>query len=78
MPRKVSSKGMTHYPSGPISQHKALATGASLTSGNTANKETVPSPWGKGTSHPGKTRKSGTSTGNMSKHGTVSHRVTPP
>lgn len=78
MPIKVSSKGMTHYPSGPISQHKALATGASLTSGNTADKETVPHAWGGQKGVPGKTRKSGTSTGNMSKHGTVSHKVTPP
>lgn len=71
-------KDIGYYPKGPINQHKALATGASLPSGNTANKETVPHPWGGQKGVPGKTRKSGTSTGNMSKYGTVSHKVTPP
>jgi hypothetical protein len=78
MPRKVSSKGMTKYPSGPINQHKALATGASLPKCDTSNRETVPNPWGGQKGVPGKVRKSGTSTGNMSHHGTVSHKVTPP
>ncbi len=39
---------MKNYPKGPINQHKALATGASLPKANTSNKETVPSPWGDG------------------------------
>ncbi len=32
------SKGMSKYPKGPIRQHHALATGASLQKANTANK----------------------------------------
>ncbi len=65
------------YPNGPINQHKSLATGASIETCDTSDKETVPSPWGKGTSHPGTVHKSGTSTGKMTKQGTISHKVTP-
>ncbi len=56
-------KNIGYYPPGPKNQHKAMATGEGLQKANTSDEETVPSPWGKGTSHPGKTRQSGTSTG---------------
>lgn len=74
------SKDTGYYPSGPINQHKALATGASLESCNTSDKETVPSPWGKGQkATEGRTNiKSGTSTGSPGSGRTVSHKVTPP
>ena len=73
----MKHKGAGHYPSGPINQHKALATGASLRSGNTSSRETVPDPWGGGKAVEGKVRKSGTSTGSRNSGGTVSHKVTP-
>ncbi len=70
-------KDIGYYPKGPISQHKALATGAKLQDTDSADKETVPSPWGSNKGVPGKVHKSGTSTGSMSKQGTISHKVTP-
>lgn len=62
-------KNIGYYPKGPKNQHKMMATGEGLQKANTRDKETVPSPWGHGTSHPGKTHKSGTSTGSGHRHG---------
>ena len=56
-------KDIGYYPDGPINQHKALATGGKLAECDTSKSETVPDPWGKTGRHPGKVRKSGTSTG---------------
>jgi hypothetical protein len=54
----------TSYPSGPINQHKALATGKSLPSCDTSVKcDRSTDGWGKSSSHPGRVHKSGTSTG---------------
>lgn len=72
-------KNIGYYPPGPKNQHKAMATGEGLQKANTADKETVPSPWGKGTSHPGKIRQSGTSTGSGSgKSVPKTSKMTPP
>ncbi len=72
-------KNIGYYPKGHINQHKSLATGAGLRKGDTSDKETVPSPWGKGQSaaEGGTNIKSGTSTGSGGRSGTVSHKVTP-
>lgn len=72
-------KNIGYYPKGDINQHKSMATGAGLRKVNTADKETVPSPWGEGTKHPGSIRKSGTSTGSGSgKSVPKTSRMTPP
>lgn len=70
---------MRNYPKGPINQHKSLATGAPLRKGNTSDKETVPSPWGKGQSAvEGRTNiKSGTSTGSGGGKGVPKSNFTP-
>lgn len=57
----VHSKGMSKYPKGPVRQHHALATGASLAKPNTANK-------GGGFDKCGK----GAAPANMGKGGTIS------
>lgn len=54
---------MKGYPKGPIRQHHALATGKGLQKANMQDKECCDDGWGKGSSHPGKVHKSGTSTG---------------
>jgi len=72
-------KNIGYYPKGPINQHKSMATGAGLRKCDTSDEETVPSPWGKGTSHPGKIRQSGTSTGSGSgKSVPKTSKMTPP
>jgi len=72
-------KDVGYYPKGPMNQHKAMAADdpGRMAQSNETNKETVPHPWGGQKGVPGKVHKSGTSTGNMSSHGTVSHKVTP-
>ncbi len=72
-------KEVGYYPKGAINQHKAMAADdpGRMAKSDTSNKETVPDPWGSNKGVPGKVRKSGTSTGSMSRHGTISHKVTP-
>lgn len=55
-------KSMGYYPKGPKNQHKELASGGALRKANTKDMECCDG-WGKGSSHPGSVRKSGTSTG---------------
>ena len=72
-------KNIGYYPKGYINQHKSMATGAGLRKCNHANKETAPSPWGKGQkAAPGNTNiKSGTSTGSGGNKGVPKSTFTP-
>ena len=58
-------KDIGYYPKGPINQHKALATGASLPKADKRNLD--PNGCGSGVSTKGSSHKSGTSKGSYHK-----------
>ena len=72
-------KNIGYYQTGPINQHKSMATGAGLRKCDESDKETVPNPWGGQSGVPGSIRQSGTSTGSgAGKSVPRTSKMTPP